>query len=66
LVDKIFNEGIHSKEDMPVIDWNGESDLSTVTAWKIEDKGTHDSLDELFLEVKKYFETGFVGIPPKL
>ncbi len=38
LVDKIYNEGIHRKEDMPIIDWDGESDLSTVTAWKIEDK----------------------------
>jgi len=66
LVDKIYNEGIHSKEDMPIIDWDGESDLSTVTAWKIEDKGTHDSLDEFFLEVKKYFKSGLVGIPPKL
>jgi transglutaminase-like putative cysteine protease len=66
LVEKIYKEGIHSKEDMPIIDWDGESDLSTVTTWKIEDKGTHDSLDEFFLKVKKYFATGFVGIPPKL
>jgi len=66
LVEKIYKEGIHSKEDMPIIDWDGESDLSIVSTWKLEDKGTHDSLDELFLEVKKYFETGHIGVPPIL
>jgi len=66
LIDKIFNKGIHGKEDIPIIDWDGENDLNIVTPWKIEDKGTYDSLDEFFLEVKKYFEGGLVGIPPKL
>ncbi|MFX0004308.1 MAG: transglutaminase family protein [Promethearchaeota archaeon] len=66
LVEKLYNKGIYNKEDMHIIDWDGESDLSTVTAWKVEDKGTHDSLDELFLEVNKYFEKDLVGIPPTL
>lgn len=51
---------------MSIIDWDGESDLSTVTAWNVEDKGTYDSLDELFSKVKKYFRRGHLGIPPTL
>ena len=64
LIETIYKEGIHSKEDIPIIDWDGESDLNTMTAWMIEDKGTYDSLDDLFLRVKNYFRSGMMGLPP--
>ena len=64
LVKKLFDEGIQSKTDIPTIDWDGKNDLNTAAAWMIEDKGTYDSLDELFSVVKNYFASGMVGLPP--
>ena len=52
----IYKKGIHTKEEIPTIDWDGENDLNTMTTWMIEDKGTSPSLDDLFLEDQKEFE----------
>jgi len=54
LVKTIYKKGIHSKEEIPTIEWDGETDLNTMTAWMVKDKGSHASLDDLFREVQKY------------
>lgn len=39
--------GIISKEKMPTIDWDGETDLKIAAPWILEDVGTHSSYDEV-------------------
>ena len=56
LIEGIYKKGIHTKEEIPTIDWDGENDLNTMTTWMIEDKGTLPSLDDLFIEAQKEFE----------
>ncbi|MGY5852553.1 MAG: transglutaminase-like domain-containing protein [Candidatus Thorarchaeota archaeon] len=56
LMKGILKRGIFTKDDIPTIDWDGESDLNTMTRWMIEDKGTLPSLDELVLEARKESE----------
>lgn len=56
LTDTIYKKGIFTKEEIPTINWDGESNLNTMTNWMIEDKGTFPSLDELFLEAQKQSE----------
>ena len=56
LTEAIYKKGIHTKEDIPTIDWDGEHDLNTMTKWMIEDKGTLPSLDKLFIEAQKELE----------
>lgn len=45
--------GIISKEKMPSIDWDGETDLKIATPWILEDVGTHSSYDEICKKVVK-------------
>lgn len=45
--------GIISKEQIPTIDWDGESDLNTMIAWILEDKGAATSLDGVFRKAQK-------------
>jgi hypothetical protein len=45
--------GIISKEKMPSIDWDGETDLKIATPWLLEDVGTHVSYDEVCKKVAK-------------
>ena len=52
----IYKKGIHTKEEIPTIEWEGENDINTMTTWIIEDKGTTPSIDDLFLEAQKEFE----------
>lgn len=54
LVKAIYKKGIHTKEQIPTIEWDGETDLNTMTAWMVKDKGSHASLDELFQKVQKF------------
>ena len=56
LTEGIYKKGIHTKEEIPTIEWDGENDLNTMTTWMIEDKGTTSSLDNLFIEAQKEFE----------
>ncbi|MGY5874936.1 MAG: transglutaminase-like domain-containing protein [Candidatus Thorarchaeota archaeon] len=56
LMDGVYKRGIFTKDDIPTIDWDGESDLNTMTRWMIEDKGTLPSLDELVLKAQKESE----------
>ncbi len=62
LTKAIYKKGLISKEEIPSIDWDGETDLNTVTAWIVEDKGTHTSLDSLFRKVQKYLNPGKYSI----
>lgn len=56
LVKTMYKNGIITKEEIPTIDWDGESDLNTMTKWMIEDKGTLSSLDELVIAEQKAFD----------
>lgn len=53
LYDAACRKGIISKEKMPTIDWDGENDLKTTTAWIIEDVGTLVSFDEVSRKVRE-------------
>ena len=48
-----------STEDVPSIDWDGNSDLKVVTPWILEDKGTFASLDDLFRAVQAEYGPDF-------
>jgi hypothetical protein len=56
LTEGIYKKNIHTKEEIPTIDWDGENDLNTMTTWMIEDKGTIPSIDDLFIEDQKEIE----------
>jgi len=60
LYDAACKKGIISKEQIPTIDWDGENDLNTMTAWILEDVGTFHSFDDIFRKGQK--ET----FPPKI
>ncbi|MFO7798093.1 MAG: transglutaminase-like domain-containing protein [Promethearchaeati archaeon] len=52
LFDKSLMQGflkkeIYTKEQIPMIDWDGENDLNTMVPWIIKDKGIYPSLDEI-------------------
>lgn len=42
-----IKNGIISKEKMPTIDWDGETDLKIATPWMLEDVSTHSSYDKV-------------------
>lgn len=46
-------KGVIRREQIPTIDWDGESDLIQTTAWILEDTGTSHSLDDVFRRVQK-------------
>jgi hypothetical protein len=45
--------GIISKEKMPTIDWDGETDLKIAAPWILEDVKIHSSYDEVSKKVMK-------------
>jgi len=53
LVEALYKKNLRSKNEIPSIHWDGENDLNTMNTWMVEDKGTHESLDNLFLEIQK-------------
>ncbi|MFC1718206.1 transglutaminase family protein [Candidatus Poribacteria bacterium] len=52
LYDAAVRKEVLSKEQMPMIDWDGENDLTMVGSWMLEDKGTFSSLDDVFREAE--------------
>ena len=59
--DAVIKHGILSKEQMPSIDWDGESDLKTAAHWILEDVGLHCSYDEVSKKVMEEIKVpGFV------
>ena len=56
LLEAAYKKGIFNKEEIPTIDWDGESNLNTLHYWMVEDKGTLHSLDDLVREAEKEFE----------
>ena len=62
LTKAIFKKGILSKEKIPSIEWDGETDLNMAIAWLIKDKGSHASLDDLFRKVQKSFNPDNIPI----
>ena len=50
-------EGILSREKMPTIDWDGDTDLKIAVPWMLEDVGVHSSYDEVCKRVVKESKT---------
>ena len=46
-------EGILSKDKMPTIDWDGDTDLKIAAPWMLEDVGSYPSYDEVSERVVK-------------
>lgn len=44
-------KGILTKDKMPTIDWDGDSDLKIIVPWMLEDVGTHSSYDDVCKKV---------------
>lgn len=53
LYDAACKKSIISKEQIPTIDWDGESDLKIVVAWILEELGTFHSFDDIFRKLQK-------------
>ncbi len=60
LHEALAKKGTVSLEQIPHIDWDGESDLNMMKHWVLEDRESHDSLDELFRKVQREV------LPPKI
>jgi hypothetical protein len=62
LYDAAVGKEVLSKEQIPMIDWDGENDLTMVGSWMLEDKGTFSSLDDVFREAESESNApGFVS-----
>jgi len=55
LYDTGVEKGIIRKEEIPTIEWDGESDLITLSFWILKDKGTYPNLDDLIERERKEF-----------
>ena len=51
--DTAIKNGVISIDQIPIIDWDGETDLKTTTPWILEDVGIHSSYDEVTKESAK-------------
>ena len=49
----MLQEGLVTEEQIPTIDWDGESDLIVVKPWLTEDAGTFPSLDDVFKKAQR-------------
>jgi hypothetical protein len=52
LVSDLFRKRYLSKEDVPTIDWDGETDLVFCTHWIVKDEGTTHNMDNVFRETQ--------------
>ena len=52
-----LRKGLITKEQIPTIDWDGQTDLVPVKPWIAEDVGIFPSLDDMLREVGKRGET---------
>lgn len=50
---KLIEAGIHTKEEMPTIDWDGKTDLTLFGPWIVKDIGTFTSWDDAMKEARK-------------
>ena len=53
-----------TREQMPTIDWNGETDLAPISPWVTQDLGTCASYEEALESFGRVKGRG--GLPPKL
>jgi len=56
----ILKSGWMTKEQIPTIDWNGESDLVLMKHWIVEDSGTYSHYEDLLRLAREE------GMPPKV
>lgn len=50
--------GLYSESYFPTVEWNGRDDLIIVNHWKKEDRGVHQSYDEVIDQVDKELSKG--------
>jgi len=50
--------GLYSESYFPTVEWDGWSDLIIVNHWKTEDRGVHQSYDEVIDQVDEEFSKG--------
>jgi len=53
LMNAVYKKGLIKKDEIPSIDWDGETDLNLLKFWMVEDHGPRSSLDELYEVLKK-------------
>jgi len=56
----VLRKGVFAKEQMPTIDWDGETDLILCKPWIVKDVGAFPSLDDAMREASKRGE----AMPP--
>ena len=57
LYEGVLKNGLLTKEQIPGIDWDGETDLVLLEGWKTEDLGYKPSWDDWYVEFKKKMST---------
>jgi hypothetical protein len=57
LYEAALRKGLITQEQMPTIDWDGETDLVLLEAWQTEDLGHRPAWDEWYVEFKKKMAT---------
>lgn len=55
--DAAVKKGVLSREKMPSIDWDGDTDLKIAAPWMLEDVGIHSSYDAVCKKVVEETET---------
>ncbi|MGD9049698.1 MAG: transglutaminase-like domain-containing protein [Anaerolineae bacterium] len=58
----MLSAGLVSREQMPTIDWDGESDLILFEAWIVSDEGIHPAFDDILASPMM----SEAGMPPKI
>jgi len=53
LFEAMLKKGLVTKEQIPMIDWDGERDLVVMTPWITESVGTFSSMDDVFRKAEK-------------
>ena len=57
LYEGVLRKGLIAREQIPTIDWDGETGLVLLEAWKTEELGHRPSWDEWYVEFKKRMAT---------
>lgn len=64
LYESLLEKGQIELEEIPTIDWDGESDLTVMKPWIVQDRGTLASYDDIYEMMDK--SRGEEGIPPRI
>ncbi|MGD9381700.1 MAG: transglutaminase-like domain-containing protein [Candidatus Thorarchaeota archaeon] len=64
LYESLLEKGQIKLEEIPTIDWDGESDLTVMKPWIVEERGALASYDDIYEMMDK--SRGEEGIPPRI